>query len=73
MNFEDGELRWNPPEIEPFCLVVVHEDGIAMLTEEQFESGDKISIEEWNVGNETLQIVRKPAKGQSSDFPVKYP
>ncbi len=62
-----------PPEVEPFCLVVVHEQGIAMITEAECRQSPRIAIEPWTTKREQLQIIRKPATGQSSDFPVKWP
>jgi beta-lactamase regulating signal transducer with metallopeptidase domain/uncharacterized GH25 family protein len=56
-------------EVEPYCLVVVHEQGIAMLTEKDFGSSQPISLEPWTNENQTLQIVRRPAPGQLVHFP----
>lgn len=61
-----------PPEVEPFCLVVVHEDGVAMVTESEFEKeAPQIQVRPWTKKNETQQIIRKPAPGQWVDFPVQ--
>jgi hypothetical protein len=62
-----------PAEVEPFCLVVVHEQGVAMVTEAEFKSPPSISIQPWTDRNQQLQIIRRPAPQQSVDFPVKYP
>lgn len=62
-----------PPEVEPFCVVVVHETGIGMITEAECRTPPKIKLEAWSAKNDRLQITRKPAKGQMSDFPVKWP
>ncbi len=67
----DGRFKF-APEPEPFCLVVVHERGVAMLTEEEFKSSEPISIEEWSNQNQTLRIVRKPANGQTG-CPNQFP
>ena len=61
------------PEVEPFCLVVVHEQGIEMVTETQFASSDRIYLQPWTEKNKSRQIIRRPAPGQSVDFPVKFP
>lgn len=59
-----------PPEVEPFCVVVVHEQGVAMTTEKDFKSPPRITVRPWTGRNATLLIIRKPAPGQSVDFPV---
>lgn len=56
-------------EVEPYCLVVVHETGLAMLTEEQFAESALIRIKPWDKYPERLQIIRRPAKNQHVDFP----
>ena len=66
----DGAGRFEfPPEVEPFCLVAVHKQGIGMITEEQFESSPNISIRPWTEENRRLQIIRRPTDGQHVDFP----
>jgi hypothetical protein len=60
-------------EVEPFCLVVVHDQGVAMITEKEFISSVPLSIQPWTNKNQTLQIIRRPAPGQSVDFPAKSP
>ena len=57
-----------PPEVEPFCIVVVHEQGIEMITEAECKTPPQITIEPWTAYKEQLQIIRKPA-GMHSDFP----
>ena len=66
-------LSVTPAEMEPFCLVVVHEQGIAMIPEKEFESRVRITIKAWTAKNETLQIIRNPAAVEHVDFPVSYP
>jgi beta-lactamase regulating signal transducer with metallopeptidase domain len=68
----EGHFQF-PAEIEPFCLVVVHEQGIAMITEKEFESRVRITIKPWTDRNETLQIIRNPAPQVKVDFPTQYP
>lgn len=58
-----------PAEVEPFCIVVVHPQGIAMLTEKEFAGARQISIQPWTLENHTLQIIRRPAEGSHVDFP----
>jgi hypothetical protein len=58
-----------PPEVEPFCLVVVHDKGVAMITEKDFDSSEPLQIEDWTGANSTSQISRRPAKGQFVNFP----
>ena len=69
----DGEGRFKfAPEVEPFCLVVVHEQGVAMITEEGFKSSVPLSIQEWTNQNQTLQIIRRPVNGQTG-LPYQFP
>ena len=65
---EAGRFEF-PPEIEPFCLVAVHEQGVGIINEKEFKSSPHISIGPWTAKNERLQIIRRPAPGQHSDFP----
>lgn len=57
-----------PPEVEPFCIVVVHEHGIGMITEAECKTPPTITIKPWGSVKDQLQIIRKPA-GMHSDFP----
>lgn len=57
-----------PAEVEPFCIVVVHEQGIGMITEAECETPPSITIKPWESVKDQLQIIRKPA-GMHSDFP----
>jgi uncharacterized GH25 family protein len=65
---EKGQFTF-PPEVEPFCLVVVHQDGIALLTEKGFAQSADVQIQPWTADNQRLQIIRRPAPGQHVDFP----
>jgi hypothetical protein len=58
-----------PPEVEPFCLVVVYQDGIALLTEKELAQSADVQNEPWTADNQRLQIIRRPAPGQHVDFP----
>ena len=58
-----------PAEVEPFCLVAVHEDGIAMVTEKGFAESTELRIRPWTADNKQLQIIRRPAPGQYVSFP----
>lgn len=65
----DAEGRFLlPPEVEPFYIVVVHEQGIGMITEADCETPPTITIKPWESVKDQLQIIRKPA-GMHSDFP----
>jgi beta-lactamase regulating signal transducer with metallopeptidase domain/uncharacterized GH25 family protein len=69
----DGEGGFKfAPEVEPFCLVVVHEQGVAMITEKVFKSSVPLSIQEWTNQNQTLQIIRRPVNGQAG-LPYQFP
>jgi hypothetical protein len=67
-----GRFRF-PPEVESFCLVAVHKDGIGMVTEKQFAASAKITIQPWEEQKERLQIIPRPAPGQLADFPSEVP
>jgi hypothetical protein len=58
-----------PAEVEPFCLVVVHQDGIALLTEMEFAQSEDVQVQPWTSANQRLQIIRRPAPGEHVDFP----
>jgi protocatechuate 3,4-dioxygenase beta subunit len=59
-----------PPEVEPFCLVAVHEDGVAMVTEKGFAKSKELQIQPWTADNQQQQIIRRPARGQYVSFPT---
>ncbi len=68
----DAEGRFQfPTEIEPFCLVVVHEQGVAMITEKECANPVCMTLKPWTNGNETLQIIRNPSRGVHKDYPVE--
>ena len=67
---EDGKFKLQP-EVEPYCLVVVHEQGLGLVTESDMEKSTTIPIEAWNEQNKQMQIIRLPAKGQHVDFPPR--
>jgi beta-lactamase regulating signal transducer with metallopeptidase domain/uncharacterized GH25 family protein len=58
-----------PPEVEPFCLVAVHNDGVAMVTEKAFAKLTVLRINPWTADNQQQQIIRRPAPGQYVSFP----
>lgn len=65
---ESGQFTF-PAEVEPFCLVAIHEDGIAMTTEKEFAQSANLELKPWTADNEQLQIIRRPAPGQHVNFP----
>jgi hypothetical protein len=67
-----GQFQF-PPEVEPFCVVVIHEKGVGMITGKELDATNPISIEAWNDENKQMQIIRRPAEGQSVDFPTQFP
>ncbi|TWU51690.1 M56 family metallopeptidase [Rubripirellula reticaptiva] len=68
----DGEGKFQfPPETEKFSVVVIHKNGIGMVTEKDLVPDTPIQIEPWDDKNEQMQIIRLPAEMQHSDFP-KY-
>lgn len=59
------------PEVEPFCLVVVHEQGVGMIIEKDLEDSTQIKLEPWNKENQRVQIVRRPTKDEGVQFPPR--
>ena len=49
------------PEVEPFYLVVVHDQGYAMITEKVFADSPAVTIQPWTAENRTFRIQRRPA------------
>jgi hypothetical protein len=47
-----------PPEVEPFSLVVLHPQGYAKVTEEQFARTRVVRIEPWKDGENGFMIER---------------
>jgi uncharacterized GH25 family protein len=58
-----------PAEVEPYCVVAVHEDGIAMVTEKGFAQSAALQIKPWTEKNQQQQIIRRPAPQQYVSFP----
>jgi hypothetical protein len=58
-----------PAEVESFCLVAIHEDGLGMVSDKQFAASPKITIQAWDKQKAQLEISPRPARGQSVDFP----
>lgn len=67
---EAGNFEFTP-EVEQFCLVVIHADGVGMITEADLADSTEIAIEAWNEENQQMQIIRRPTKDQSVDFPPR--
>ena len=67
---EEGRFEL-PPENQPYCLVVEHENGVAMLKDIDHEESTPITIKKWETITEVLfNISRRPSKnGQKADFP----
>ena len=65
---ESGKFEFQP-EVEPFCIVVIHEQGVGMIIESDLETSTEISIRSWNKKNQRMQIIRRPAEGELVDFP----
>jgi uncharacterized GH25 family protein len=47
-----------PPEVEPFYLVVLHDQGCAVIDEKQFADNPTIRTEPWTTGNRSFRIER---------------
>ena len=58
-----------PPEVEPFCFVAVHKEGLGVVTEQQFAVSPKITIQAWENQKPFLRINRRPSPGVRVDFP----
>ena len=67
---EEGRFEL-PPENQPYCLVVEHEDGVAMLKDVDHVESTPVTIKEWASITEGLfNINRRPSKdGQKANFP----
>ena len=69
---DEGKFQF-PPETQQYCLVVIHENGVGMITEKEMDLDKPIQIKPWDEKNKQMQIIRLPAEGQSSDFPKNDP
>jgi len=49
-----------PPEVEPFYLVVLHDKGRVMVTEEEFAKTPAVRVEPWTDENRTFRAERSP-------------
>ena len=49
-----------PPEVEPFYLVVLHDQGFAVVNEKQFAETHDITIKAWGEGQEDFRAERSP-------------
>jgi beta-lactamase regulating signal transducer with metallopeptidase domain/uncharacterized GH25 family protein len=47
-----------PPEVEPFNLVVLHDNGRAVVTEKEFAKSPTVRIEPWTADNSTFRAER---------------
>lgn len=54
----NGQFRF-PPEVEPFYLIVLHEQGHIVLDEQQFAKTPTVRIEPWPSANRSLLLQRK--------------
>jgi hypothetical protein len=60
-----------PAEVEPYCLVAIHQDGISLVTEKEFAQSADLWIQPWTADNQRLQIIRRPPPGVHVDFPPR--
>ena len=51
------------PEVEPFHLIVLHDQGYSVLTETQIASNSTIRIEPWTAENGSFRAERKRFAG----------
>lgn len=54
-----------PPEVEPFCIVVLHDQGFANMTEQEFADSSTIRIQPWTAGKDTFQVQRRPVTARA--------
>ena len=50
-----------PPEVEPFYIVVLDDQGYAMVAEEQVAGSSALRIRPWMEGNRTFRAEQRPA------------
>ena len=48
-----------PPEVELFYLVVLHDQGYAMITEKEFADSPAVTIQPWTTENRTFRVQRR--------------
>lgn len=58
-----------PAEVEPFCLVAIHEDGLAMVTEKDFAESPQLQLQPWTEKNHQQQIIRRSSPNVYVTFP----
>jgi beta-lactamase regulating signal transducer with metallopeptidase domain/uncharacterized GH25 family protein len=51
------------PEVEPFYLIVLHDQGYATITEAELASNSRIRIEPWTPDNRNFRVERSPFTG----------
>ena len=49
-----------PPEVEPFYLVVLHDQGYAVINEKQFAAAPAIRLQPWTAENRSFRAERQP-------------
>jgi WD40 repeat protein/beta-lactamase regulating signal transducer with metallopeptidase domain/uncharacterized GH25 family protein/glutathione peroxidase-family protein len=59
-----------PPEIEPFYLVVLHDQGYAVTAEKQFAQTPTIRIEPWTAENQSFRAERSPSSHLGESLPA---
>lgn len=53
-----------PPEVEPFYLVALHDQGFAVLTETEFAKSSTVRIKPWTAENRSFRAERRPSTGR---------
>ena len=62
----DEEGRFQLPPVEaPYCLVVLHEAGGAVVTGEEFERSGTVTLQLWSRVEGTVYLNNKPAPNQA--------
>ena len=55
-----------PPEVEPFYLVVLHDQGYAVIDEKQFTATPAVRIQPWTAENRNFRVERRPSTFQGN-------
>jgi hypothetical protein len=66
-----GKFRFDPP-VEPYLIIVLHEQGYAEVTPPEFAASPRITVSAWGRVEGTLRIGAKPGVHQSIALLPEY-
>ncbi len=66
-----GKFRFEPP-VEPYLIIVLHEQGYAEVTPPEFAASPRITVSAWGRAEGTLRIGAKPGVHQSIALLPEY-